>query len=307
MMKKDSKLLSSDTLTELHMVEWIPKGEIKGTVQIVHGMVEFIDRYDRFGRFLSDNGYAVIGIDLLGHGESVKDKDSYGYFGKPDGNELLMEDIHKVRQYVEDNYKGKPHYILGHSMGSFLTEEYITRHGKGLAGAIISGTGYQSGAVVNAGLLITGIISLFRGDRYRSRFVNNMALGSNNKAFEPARTRNDWLTKDEEIVDRYNENPLNNFVFTLNGFKTLFRAIKEAHKKSNIDRIPKELKIFIISGEKDPVGNFGEGPRKLWEVYQKSGIEDMFIKLYEDDRHEVLNETDYMDVQNDILEWLEEE
>ena len=243
--KTETRILSSDNKTSLHVVEWIPDGEIKGTLEIVHGMVEFIDRYDRFGRFISENGYAVIGYDQLGHGETAPDEDSLGYIGSPHPELLLIEDVQKVREYIDEKYGSCRHYILGHSMGSFVVEAYLMKYGKGLDGAIISGTGYQSTAKLDAGLLLTDIISLFRKDTYRSGFINDMALGSYNKSFEPARTKNDWLTKDEEIVDRYCEHPWDNFVFTLNGYRAVFRLMKLAGNRKGMKNIPKDLKIFL--------------------------------------------------------------
>ena len=143
-----------------------------------------------------------------------------------------------------------------------------------------------------------------RGGHYRSNFVNNMGLGNYNTAFEPARTKCDWLTKDENIVDAYISNPLNQFVFTVNGYYNMFRGISACQKQSNLDNIPKDLPILVVSGEKDPVGEFGKGPKMVADSYKKTGIQDVTLKLYPDDRHEILNELDKEKVDQDLLEWM---
>jgi alpha-beta hydrolase superfamily lysophospholipase len=303
-MKRDFNYPSKDGKTWIHAVVWEPEGEVHAVLQIVHGMVEFVNRYDRFARFLNAHGILVTGNDHLGHGASVVDDEKHGYFAEKDGNACVIGDMHELRQLTRKKYPEVPYFILGHSMGSFLTRQYITMYGEGLAGAIISGTGYQNPAALAAGKAMCRTIARFRGWEHRSSVINNMALGSYNKPFEPARTSNDWLTKDKAIVDDYCANPWCNFVFTLNGYYNLFVGLEKAEKQENIDRIPKTLPIFVVAGGEDPVGNRGEGPRKVAEIYRKSGIRDTQVKIYPMDRHEILNETDHEEVDTDLLKWM---
>lgn len=305
MTRSDFYYESKDGEHRIHAVSWIPDGEVKGVLQIAHGMVEFIMRYDRFAAYMADHGYAVFGNDHLGHGLSVNNEEELGFFHQPNGNYYAINDMHRLYKIAHGHYPDLPHFLLGHSMGSFFAREYIELFGKDLAGAIIMGTGYQSAAVIRTGRQLCDTLGHSKGWTHRSLRLADMVLGSNNSRFEPARTRNDWLTKDEAIVDAYNENPLNNFKFTVNGYQTLFDSIAFAHNRKHIAEIPKNLPLYFVSGADDPVGNYGKGVAQACALYQKAGMRDITFRLYEDDRHEILNELDYQKVYSDILYWIE--
>ena len=304
-MKREFYYPSKDKRTQIHAIEWIPETEVRGVLQIAHGMVEFIDRYDRFATFMASKGFYVVGNDHLGHGKSVTDEKQLGFFAEKEGNLCVIGDMQQLREDTRKKYPDVPYFLLGHSMGSFLTRQYIEVHGDGLAGAIVMGTGYQPMATLNLGICLTGVLHRVKGGHHRSAMVNNMALGSYNKTFEPGRTKNDWLTKDEAIVDAYEANPLNQFVFTVNGYNNLFRGMRFAQQQTNLDKIPKDLPILVVSGQNDPVGEFGKGPKIVAETYRKTGIKDVTLKLFPDDRHEILNELDKEAVDQYLLEWIE--
>lgn len=304
-MKQHFYFPSSDGVTKIHAIQWIPEGKIKAVLQISHGMVEYIDRYDRFAKYLNEFGIYVVGNDHLGHGESVAAEEKHGYFKHPDGNECVIKDLHRLRRLTQKQYPDMPYFMLGHSMGSFLIREYMMIHGEGLSGVIVMGTGSQPSLVLKAGKLICRMIASFKGWDYRSTLVDKMAFSSNNKRFEPGRTPQDWLTKDEAIVDAYRAHPWCTFIFTLDGFYQLFRTIQFIQKKKNIEQIPKDLPLFFVAGADDPVGNFGEDVKKIYESYQSVGIRNLQMKLYEKDRHEILNETDYAVVYEDLRKWIE--
>lgn len=304
-MKREFFYPSKDGHTQIHAIEWIPEGEVRGVLQIAHGMVEFIDRYDRFASFMASKGFYVTGNDHLGHGKSVTDENQLGYFAKHDGNLCVIGDMGQLREDTQKKYPDVPYFLLGHSMGSFLARQFIEMYGEGLSGAIIMGTGYQPMATLNMGIALTGILQKLRGDHFRSKLINNTALGSYNKAFEPARTKSDWLTKDKAIVDAYEANPLNQFMFTVNGYNNMFRGIRFAQRQENLDKIPKDLPILVISGEMDPVGDFGKGPKTVADTYRDTGIRDVTLKLFPDDRHEILNELDRESVDAYLLDWIE--
>ena len=304
-MKKEFFYPSKDELTQIHTIEWIPEGEVRGVLQIAHGMIEFIDRYDQFAQFMADNGFYVVGNDHLGHGQSVTDESQLGYFAKHNGNFTVLGDMQQLREDTEKKYPDVPYFILGHSMGSFLVREFIEKYGEGLKGAIVMGTAVQPMATLDMGIAMTAVLQQARGGHYRSEMINNMGLGTYNESFEPARTKCDWLTKDEAIVDKYVANPLNQFVFTVNGYYNMFRGMRYSQRQVNLDKIPKELPILVISGGNDPVGEFGKAPRMLVETYRKTGIQDVTLKLYPGDRHEILNELDKDVVDQDLLEWIE--
>lgn len=304
-MKSEFFYPSSDGVTSIHAIEWIPTQKPKAVLQISHGMVEYIGRYDEFAEYLCEKGFYVVGQDHLGHGRSVSGEGGHGYFHKEKGNEYVVGDIHKLRQRTKEIYPDIPYFLLGHSMGSFLTRQYIQMHGSGLSGVIIMGTGYHGAFELQMGRLLCRAIAAVKGDRYRSRLVNNLAFGGYNRKFRPARTEVDWLTKDTEIVDRYQKDPWCTFLFTVNAYYHMFTGMLQLTKKQNVEKIPKKLPILFVAGADDPVGNFGKGVDKVYRQYKRVGIKDVSLKLYPGDRHEILNETDRQQVYEDIGEWLE--
>lgn len=297
---------SKDKETQIHAIEWIPDGDVKAVLQISHGMVEYIDRYDEFASFLNARGFCVVGQDHLGHGQSVQSEKYYGYFHRDNGNECVIGDIHRLRKITEKKYPGIPYFMLGHSMGSFLTRQYISLRGEGLAGVIIMGTGNQSYPLIKLGKMLCRMAAAVKGWDYRSHFINNMAFGGYNRKFTPARTPVDWLSRNSKNVDRYLQDPLCTFVFTVNGYYHMFRGMEQLWNPKNFSRIPKTLPVFFVSGEDDPVGGFGRDVRQVYRKYKDGKIQDVSIRLYKDDRHEILNETDRFDVYEDLYQWMEE-
>jgi len=304
MAKREFTFPSTDGRTKIHAIEWVPEQKVKAVLQIAHGMVEYIDRYDEFATYLADRGVYVVGHDHLGHGQSVCSEGEYGYFPQPDGNKLVIGDIHKLRMMTEEKYMHVPYFMLGHSMGSFLLRQYLTMHSKGLAGAIIMGTGHQPLMILKAGQLVCKLTSAFKGWKYRSEFVNNLSFGSFNKKFEPAETSRDWVTSDTEKRSQYVQDPLCGFTFTVGGYYQMFEGMKVLDTKGSVDRIRKDIPIFFVAGADDPVGDFGKGVKKIYEKYKAAGIQDVSIKLYEKDRHEILNEKDRGQVYEDLYVWI---
>lgn len=295
---------SSNKLTKIHGIKWIPDGEVKGILQISHGMLEHMDRYHEFASYLADKGILVAGNDHLGHGYSLLSEEDRGYFCRDNGNKTVIEDMHKLNQILKAEYKDIPYFFLGHSMGSFLLRQYITIYNEELDGAIIMGTGNQPYALLKAGIIITRLIALFKGWRYRSSFVNKLAIGNNNKSFNPARTSVDWLSKDNNKVDEYIADKKINFVFTLNAYYNMFKGMECLYKERNLQNMNKELPVIFLSGAKDPVGNFGKDVKKVHEDFKAIGMKNLDIKIYDDDRHEILNENDRETVYSDIEEWI---
>jgi alpha-beta hydrolase superfamily lysophospholipase len=304
MKKEDFTFPSADGRTNIHVKRWVPDGDVRAVVQIVHGMVEFVGRYSGFAAFLADHGFLVVGNDHLGHGESVVEDKDHGYFGQ-DGNSLLISDMHTLRTMTQAEYPNVPYFMLGHSMGSFFTRQYIIEHGEGLAGAIIMGTGWQSRAAIGFARGFCGFQGALLGQRHRSRIIDALAFGSNNRRFKPARTRSDWLTKDEEIVDWYCAEEWCQFRFTVNAYSAMFKAIKISQDRDLMKNIPDDLSLLFVSGADDPVGDFGNGVKKAYQEYCANTRCDIDIRLYRGDRHEILNELDKDKVYGDILKWLE--
>ena len=304
-LKRDFSFPSADGVTTIWATEWIPEGEIRAVLQISHGMVEYIGRYAHFAEYLNEHGIYVVGNDHLGHGRSVTGEEKLGYFKHPDGLECVIADLHTLRCRTAELYPDVPYYFLGHSMGSFLLRQYLMLHGEGLAGAIVMGTGSQPKPIPGFGMLVCRLIAAFKGWEHRSAFVYAMAFSSNNKAFEPARTPYDWLTKDETIVDAYRVDPWCTYWFTLDGFYQLFRTIRYIQQSGHIARIPADCPILMVSGADDPVGAAGAGVRKAYRALRAAG-KNVSMKLYAGDRHEILNETDRQTVYDDLLSWMTE-
>lgn len=289
---------------KLHTMIWGVEAP-RAVLQISHGMAEHIARYDDFAQFLNEHGIAVIGASHLGHGLTAKDEASLGFIARRNGWEHMVKDMQLVREYAEEKYPGVPYFLLGHSMGSFLARTYITKpFAKGLSGAVISGTANQPGAVVSAGAFLGKILRLFQGKRHRSKALNALSFGAYNNAFKPTRTEFDWLSRNEENVDKYISDPFCGFCFTISAFGDLFDGLKYINKFKKIKKIDKKLPCLFISGDKDPVGANGKGVKKVAERFAEAGIEDVRMKLYPDARHEVLNEINRSEVYGDVLSFI---
>lgn len=299
-MKREFYYPSRDGVTKIHAIEWIPEGEVTTVLQMCHGMVEYIDRYHEFADFLTKHGVYVVGHDHLGHGKSVVSQEKLGFFHETDGNAYVIADIQQLRMQTAKKYPGVPYFIMGHSMGSFLVRQYLGLYSGGLSGAIIMGTGEQPSLVVNAGKLVCKIIAAIKGWDYRSRFVNNLAVGAYEKKMGAA-----WLSKNPENVKKYHEDPLCGFVFTVNAYYHMFSGIAKMNQQEKEGKVAKSLPLLFVAGKDDPVGNYGKGVENVYNKYKKCGYQDVQLKLYKEDRHEILNEEDKDVVFQDILAWLE--
>lgn len=301
--------LSADGKTEIHGVRWTPdNGEFRAVLQITHGMIEYIDRYAPFAQYLTNRGFLVAGMDLLGHGASIRSEEEWGYFAEKGPSATVCRDIHRLREMTGREAPGKPYFMLGHSMGSYLLRTYLGRHGDGLAGAVIMGTGYNPPAVTSLALCITKVLAAFRGSHYRSHFVEGLTRDKSYQKFDVTgeRPENSWLTKDTDIVRAYYADPRCSFLFTLNGYQGLFEAVKFSCGEAGVRAVPTSLPLLFVSGEDDPVGGLGAGVRKVVELFRATGHSQVESILYPNDRHEILNETDRERVYGDISGWLEQ-
>ena len=304
-MRNEFYFTSCDEQTKIHAIEWIPEGHVKAVLQMCHGMVEYIERYHDFAEYLSQNGYYVVGHDHLGHGKSVYSSERLGFFHETKGNEYVLGDMHQLRIRTEEKYRNVPYFMMGHSMGSFLVRQYIGFYGAGLAGAIIMGTGDQPNMVLQAGKTICKIIATFKGWHCRSAFIDNMAAGGYNKQFEKETDGSNWLSRNPENVRKYKNDLLCGYMFTVNAYYHMFSGMVKMNAQEKAGGISKGLSVVFVSGKNDPVGNFGKGVKSVYKRYKLSGIKDVKIRLYEEDRHEILNELDREQVYQDLLMWLD--
>ena len=298
-MKKEFYFPSKDGLTQIHALEWIPEGKVKAVLQIAHGMVEHIERYSDFAAYLAENGIYVTGHSHLGHGKSMVSREKMGYFADPNGNACVIGDIHELRILTQKKYPDVPYFLMGHSMGSFLTRQYLGMYGEGLSGAIIMGTGEQPDAILSGGKLVCKLIAAFKGWEHRSDFVNGLVIGGFEKEMGKG-----WLSRNEENVKNYAKDPLSGFVFTLNAFYNMFDGMSKMNVQEKSGNFPKELPIHFVAGSEDPVGSHGKGVETVYNRYVEKGAKKASIKLYPEDRHEILNEVDKEIVYQDLLDWI---
>lgn len=303
--KEDLYFNSRDREHKLHAIRWVPEAEKPVCIlQIVHGMTEYIDRYDEFARYMAERGILVVGDDHLGHGKSVRAGEPYGYFCKHDAPTVLVRDEHRLKKLMQKKYANVPYIILGHSMGSFITRNYLLRYGKGIDGVIIMGTGMPPKPVLLTGIALSTIQGLIYGGDHVCKFIDKISFGSYNKRIDMTKEPGNWLSKNEENLMKYAGDPMCSFTFTANGFQTMFRLIYNLHDREKLKKMPPELPVIFLSGEDDPVGDYGKAVKQVYQSFREIGMENVQIKLYPKDRHEILNELDREDVYGDIYRWI---
>lgn len=303
MKKYTEKIASTDSKNNLNVIIWETEKEPIGVLQIVHGMAEYIDRYDNFAKYMTEHGFNVIGHDHLGHGHSVSDERDYGFFAEENGDKIIIEDMHSVTQYAREKWEELPNFILGHSMGSFCLRQYLTKYSNDVFGAIIMGTGWIPSAAALLGKTIATNTCKSKGSHTVNPLLIKLTLEPYNKPFAPARTNCDWLSRDEKQVDLYVNDKLCGFDFTAGAYKDFFTVLEKIAKNRQLIGMRKSLPILITSGSVDPVGG-KKACEKLNAQYKRCGIDDVTLKLWENDRHEILNELDKSDVYQYIYNWL---
>ena len=282
---------------------YVPACKPKGIVQVIHGFGEHSRRYFHMIVKFMDAGYIVAADDHVGHGKTAMYNDTWGDWGDA-GFHTMMEDEHKLKEIVSEMYPDLPYFLFGHSMGSFIARNYLCRYGSGIDGAVIVGTGMQSAGLIFASKAMAGIQKLFCGSKHVSHFIDKAAFGGYNKRIDSPRTSSDWLSRNTENVDRYIEDELCGFTFTVNGFQTLFELIRRLQKQENLEKVPQNLPILMVSGAEDPVGDYGKGVHKACDSLKRAGVKNITVKLYENDRHELLNEDDAEVAMEDIWQWI---
>lgn len=305
MQKTEFYYPSCDEIHDIHAIVWKPEGDVRAMMQISHGMTEYIERYEEVAEYMTARGILVFGNDHLGHGLSVMTEEEWGFFASGDAGEKVVRDLHTLNIRMCREYPDAPLFLLGHSMGSFMARRYAATYGTEIDGAIFVGTGNQPAAAIRFAMLLVNFLSIFFGERHKSRLVAKLMFRAYNKRVKPARTEYDWLSRNTENVDKYSKDKACTFLFTLNGYKTLLSTLLFIQKSINIAGIPAKLPVLLLSGEEDPVGNYGKDVRQLYMIYRQRGIKDLSVKLYSEDRHELLNELDRKDVYEYLYKWLD--
>ena len=301
---RDFYFNSSTGKNKIHARMCTPDAEPKAIVQIIHGIAEYIDRYDDFMTFLAKNGFIAVGTDHLGHGKSIEKEDQRGFFAYENGWDYAVRDEEVLRLAMRENYPELPIIVFGHSMGSFLARTLIIRYPEAYNAAVISGTGNQGAALVNGGLFMGNLITGLMGAHHYSKLLNNLAFGSYNKIYENPKTDYDWLSRDEANVQKYIDDPLCGFIPSCSLFRDMMTGVKFITNKKNLTKMNKNMPVYFMSGSMDPVGECGKGVEKAYNNFIEAGMNDVSIKLYPEGRHEMLNEINKKEVYSDVLAWL---
>lgn len=302
---KDFYFNSSTGKNKIHARMCVPDAEPRAIVQIIHGIAEYIDRYDEFMSFLADNGIIAVGTDHLGHGKSIESEEQTGFFAYDNGWDYVVRDEEVLRLAMHENYPELPIIVFGHSMGSFMARTLLIRYPDAFNAAIISGTGNQGAALVNGGLIMGNLVTGLKGAHHYSKFLNNLAFGSYNKIYDNPKTEYDWLSRDEANVQKYIDDPLCGFIPSCSLFRDMMTGVKFITNKKNLTAMNKDMPVYFMSGDMDPVGECGKGVQKAYNNYLEAGMKDVSIKLYPGGRHEMLNEINKDEVYTDILAWLD--
>lgn len=291
-----------DRTVTLHTSIWEPEGTPKGIIQIIHGVAEYVARYDAFASYCANLGYLVVGEDHPGHGQTAKGQ-TLGYLAG--GWMGTVKGIHQVYETIHQMYPEIPYFMLGHSMGSFLLRTFLFTYHVPLAGAVISGTGWLPAFILPLGLAVCKEEALRLGESASSPLLEGMMFGGYNKKFAPNRTTHDWLSTDSAVVDTYVADPLCGFPVTIQLCREMLQGLRMIQNKDNLNRMPKDLPIYFFAGEQDPVGDMGAGVLKCAKAFKVIGMKDVSYKLYPGMRHEALNEIGKERVYQDLINWLD--
>lgn len=296
---------SKDGIHTIYAEIYTPKRRTaKGVVQLAHGMIDYVGRYKALADYLCGEGYILAGNHHLGHGKSVASADELGYFADEGGAEYVVQDMHTMNRLLRDEFPTLPITVMGHSMGSFITRLYISKYPHSIKGAIIHGTGGPN-RLLPLGKALASLIAKTHGKRYRSPLIKKLAFGSYNSKFPKSEGDDAWLTRDISAVSGRATDKYTSFDFTVSAYLDLFSMIGDCNSKAWFDSYPKELPTLIVSGDMDPVGNYGKGPDYVYKHLLISGCKSVDLKMYEGARHELFNETNKDEVFSDLVRWLD--
>ena len=289
---------------KIHGCCWLPEGTPKAVVQIVHVIAEFIERYDDFANYLNSLGYAVVAEDHMGHGQSFREGSVRGYF--EGGWFAAVDDTYRLMKDTMAKYPGVPYILFGHSMGSFMARTILAKYpDSGICGCVICGTGWQPKAALPALIKVVEGICKKTGETKPNEQLQKLVFGGYNNRIKQPRTAYDWLTRDEGIVDAYNDHPMCGFTPACGLLRDMMKGIYYVEQQKNLKKMKKHLPILFIAGEEDPVGPYGKGVSHAVKEFKKAGMVNVTLKLYPQCRHEILNELNKQEVYRDVSRWIE--
>lgn len=291
---------------EIFVRKWDECDKIKGVIQIAHGMTEESSRYDYVAKKLNEAGFIVYAEDHRGHGRTTKSREELGYIADIDGFHWMVNNLKQLNNIIKNEYPDIPKILLGHSMGSFLSQRYAELYPSSIDLLVLTGSNGKPNNITKVGMKIAEREINKHGRKYVSNLLNRLAFESFNNNFKPARTKYDWLCSVDEEVDKYINNEYCGFKCSVSFYYDLINGLWTIHKKENLKNIPESLPIYIFSGDKDPVGENGKGIINLYNTLRALEIKDVSYKLYKDGRHEMFNEYNKDEVISDLINWLNE-
>lgn len=298
---------SSDGIHTIYADIYAPRDRApRAVVQLCHGMVDFVRRYEMLASALVKSGIVLAGNNHLGHAKSAGTPEDFGFFADRDGYTHVLRDVHTMNRYLRSTYPNIPIVLMGHSMGSFIARLFVAKHPHAVDAVIIHGTGGPN-PLTPVGHLVAGTIGLFRGNRYRSKTLRAITFSGYNSHFPKSEGKNAWLTRDLTIINEYDTNPYSNFIFTVSAYRDLFRFLARSNAKSWFQNYPKSMPTLIMSGTEDPVGGYGKGVAYVYKHLLLAGVSDVRLHMYEGGRHELFRDTCRQEVFRDIIDFVEEQ
>jgi alpha-beta hydrolase superfamily lysophospholipase len=302
--KQAERTLQADDGTRLFAREFAPERPPTALIQIVHGMGEHGARYERLAHALCDSGWLVVAADCRGHGRSAESPALRGHFADADGWEKVVGDVQTIGRHWAERHPDLPRVLIGHSMGSFIAADHLTRHGDAFAAAVLSGSAAGLGWLGGVMRAVANAECLRLGPRAQSPVLNALGFGRFNQAFEPAQTPFDWLSRDPAEVARYVADPWCGFILSARSFADMMRGMARYQRRAELAKIPRALPLYLLAGELDPVGGRA-GVTRLAEDLRVAGVEHVELRIYPGGRHEMFNETNRDEVTRDLVGWIE--
>lgn len=297
---EEIRYLSSDGEHKIYAKIFVPDNKIKGIIQICHGMNGYIGKYDELATILVSEGYVVCGNTHLGHKDSIDSEKEYGFFGEFNGARYLVSDVRKLTQIVKKKFPNKEIFLFGHSMGSFIARTYVIKYSDELSGAIFSATAGPQ-PFIDSGITFLNTIITKKGYRFRSEKLYRILFKAANRQIDNPKNDYAWVSKRaEEFVSSLTQK-----LFTVTGLRDILLLVKKCNLPKEISKISRRLPIYFFSGAEDPLGEYGDGVKRALKLYEKAGIKDLTLRLYEGDRHECLSEPNRAEVINDMINWIE--
>lgn len=288
----------------LHGFRWIPAGEPRAVVQILHGIAEFAERYDGFANYLNSLGFLVVAEDHMGHGLSVSGGSTQGYFHG--GWFAAVEDSYRLLRDTRAAFPQLPYFLFGHSMGSFMARTILCKYpDSGIAGALLCGTAWHNEVFLAAmGRVLKGLMAR-QDETAPSPKLERLVFGSYNRRVEHPKTAYDWISRDSKVVEAYLAHPLCGFLPSGGLMRDMMLGLGYIEQRKNLKSMDQNLPVFFLAGGDDPVGNYGEGVRKTAEAFRKAGVKNTKLRIYPLCRHELLNEINKEEIYKDIVDWME--